>query len=109
MTDAAKTGTPAEISPIKVTGEPIVIEQFKKRTVAFHHPAVVRARLAMGLLLLLASVVAVLFLLVIYDVTTGKDWTTLKDLFSLVLTPIATLAGTAFGFFFATNSPREDE
>jgi hypothetical protein len=93
---------PAEIKQIEVP-------DFKggEGAVTVHEPHVVRARLAYGLLYLLAGVMAVLLLLVGDDVWNGRDWTNLKDLFTLAMTPIATLAGAAFGFFFGNASKND--
>jgi hypothetical protein len=88
----------------------VQVPDFKggEKAVSLHEPHVVRARLAYGLLYLLAGVLAVLLLFVGIEIGQGKDWTNLKDLFTLALTPIATLAGAAFGFFFG-NAARNDD
>jgi hypothetical protein len=89
-----------------IAGTEAVPQLPKSATV--HEPHAVRARLAYGLLILLASVVAIMLAMVEQEIWNGKDWTVLKDLFTLILTPIITLTSTAVGFFYANIIANKD-
>jgi len=69
-----------------------------------HDPEVVRAKLAHRLYWLLVGVLAGIFLLTGKLVIDGRDWTVLKDLYTLLVAPVVTLASFAFGFFFGGSS-----